>query len=85
MKNKKNKKWFIIALIIIVLLAVGFGGYYFYSSFLFCEDGTLVDGHNDLLEHLKGIEDKEERKKQIDFSLESNIITKEEADELYEY
>lgn len=80
----KNNKLLILALIIVIILAVGFGIYHLYTSYLFSEDGTIVDDHNDLLEHLRGIEDKEERKKQIDFSLKSNIITQEEADQLYE-
>ncbi len=79
----KNKKLLILALIVVIILALGFGVYHMYTSYLFSEDGTIVDGHKDLIEHLKGIEDKEERKKQIDFSLESNIITQEEADQLY--
>lgn len=79
----KNKKILIIAIIIISICAVGFGIYKVYDSYLFDQDGKIVDGHKELIEHLKSIEDEEERKKQIDFSIEQNIITKEEANELY--
>ena len=37
----------------------------------------------DLITHLKSIEDVNERKNQIDFSVQQNIITQEEANELY--
>ena len=76
----KNRKWIII---IIVLLGIVFASIKIYNSYIFNEDGTLSDAKTQLIEHLKSIEDKEERKKQIDFSVESNIITKQEANELY--
>lgn len=79
MKNKR----IIVAVIVILICAVAFGIYKVYDSYLFNQDGTIVDGHKELIEHLKNIEDEEERKKQIDFSIEQNIITKEEANELY--
>ena len=53
------------------------------GDFLFSTDGTVVDGHKDLINHLKNIEDSEERKKEIDYSLSQNIITQEEANNLY--
>jgi len=76
MKNKK---------IIIIICAVGFGilKARYNPNYLYNQDGTIVDGHQELIEHLKSIEDAEERKKQVDFSLEQNIITPEEANELY--
>lgn len=81
---KNNKKMLIIAIIIIIIiLAIGFGICKIHNDYMFNEDGTLSDGHTELLQHLRNIEDKEERKKQVDFSLESNIITQEEAKELY--
>lgn len=79
----KNKKALIILLIVLILLAVILGGYKIATSYLFNEDGTISDGHADLIEHLKSVEDTEERKRQIDFSLEQNIITQEEAANLY--
>lgn len=79
----KNKKLLIIIVSVILLLAIILGVYKVYTSALFNEDGKISDGHSQLIEHLKSIEDKEERKKQIDFSIQSNIITQQEADLLY--
>lgn len=79
----KNKKLFIIIALVIVVLAIILGSLKFRGLFLFNEDGTIVDGHAELIERLKSVEDKDERKRQIDFSLQSNIITQEEANELY--
>lgn len=79
----KNKKLLIIIVSVILLLAIILGVYKVYTSVLFNEDGKISDGHSQLIEHLKSIEDKEERKKQIDFSIQSNIITQQEADLLY--
>lgn len=79
----KNKKMLIIAIICIIILAIFFAILKIRNSYLFNEDGTLSDGHTELIQHLKDIEDKEKRKNQIDFSLESNIITQEEANQLY--
>lgn len=79
----KNKKVIIIFIICLIILAILFATFKIYNSYMFNDDGTLSDGHTELIEHLKSVKDKEERKKQIDFSLESNIITQEEANELY--
>lgn len=79
----KNKKVLIIGIVIIIICAIIFGTYKVRDSYMFNEDGTISDAHGELIEHLKSIEDKEERKKQVDFSLEYNIITQEEANELY--
>jgi len=79
----KNKKILIIAIIIIIISAILFGVYKIYDSYLFNLDGSIVDGHKELIERIKKIEDKEERKNIIDISLEKNFITQEEANELY--
>lgn len=78
----KNKKILIGILILIILCAIGFAVYKYRSSYLFSEDGSIVDGHQDLINHLEKIENAEEKTKQIDFSLEQNLITVEEANEL---
>ncbi len=85
MRKMKDKKIIIIALVIVLVCAIAFGVYKATHSenYLYNQDGTISDEHADLINHLKGIEDKEERKKQVDFSLESNIITQEEANQLY--
>ena len=81
----KNKKVIIILFIALVICAIIFGVFKatHNPNYLYNEDGTISDGHKDLIEHLKNVENDAERKKQIDFSLEQNIITQEEANELY--
>lgn len=81
----KNKKVLLIILIIIAILAIGYGIFKarFNEDYLYNPDGSITDGRTELIEHLKSVEDPEERKKQVDFSLEHNIITQEEANELY--
>ncbi len=81
----KNKKLMIIIFIILAICAIGFGLFRatHNPNYLYNEDGTISDGHQDLIEHLKSVEDDVERKKQVDFSLEQNIITQEEANKLY--
>lgn len=81
----KNKKTIIIVLIILIICAVCFAIFKVTHNpnYLYDEEGTIVDGHKDLLNHLKEIEDSEERKKQIDFSVEQNLITQEEANNIY--
>ena len=81
----KNKKIILIVLVIVLACSIGFGVYKATHSedYLYNQDGTISDGHSDLLKHLREIEDKDERKKQVDFSLQSNIITQEEANQLY--
>lgn len=79
----KNKKLLIISVIVIILVAIIFGTYKIYSSYLFNQDGIITDEHQELIEHLKNIENKDERKNQIDFSVEYNLISQEEANTLY--
>lgn len=81
-----NKKAIIIViLVILVIVAIGFGIFKAThdENYLYNENGTIIDGKSELVNHLKSIEDANERKKQIDFSVEQNIITQEEANELY--
>lgn len=78
-----NKKYIIIAISIIIIIAVLFGIYKIASSYLF-ENGTEIpDAKLELIEHIKSIEDDEERKNQIDYNVEQNLITQQEANELY--
>ena len=79
---KKNKKTIIVC-VIIAIIAIMIGIYNIYSSYLFGDGGYIQDSKAQLIEHIKGIEDKNERKNQIDFSVEQNIITQDEANELY--
>ncbi len=81
-----NKKAIIIIIfVILILLAIGFGIFMatHSSKYLYNLDGTIPDGKKELIDHLKSVEDKNERKNQIDFSVQQNIITQQEANELY--
>ena len=81
-----NKKVIMsIILVILVLVAVVFGVFKatHNENYLYNQDGTVVDGKKDLINRLKSIEDVNERKNQINFSVQQNIITQEEANELY--
>ncbi len=77
-----NKKYIIIAISIIVILAVLFGIYKVVSSYLF-EDGEITDAKLELVNHIKGLDNIEERKKQIDYSISQNLLTEQEAKDLY--
>jgi len=83
MSNKKIL--IIIAVVLLLVCAVVFGIYKatHNEDYLYDSNGNIIDGREELIEHLKDVEDAEERKKQIDFSVESNIITQEEANNLY--
>ena len=81
-----NKKAIIgIILIVLVIVAIIFGIFKatHNENYLYNQDGTIPNGKGALINHLKSIEDTNERKNQIDFSLQQNIITQEEANELY--
>ena len=81
-----NKKVIIsIILVVLIIVAIGFGIFKatHNEDYLYNEDGTIIDGKSELIDHLKSIEDVNERKNQIDFSVQQNIITQQEANELY--
>ena len=78
-----NKK-IIILISIIIILAVIFSFFQIRKSYLFNADNNgIIDGKSELINRLEKIEDKEERKKQIDYSVKQKVITQEEADKLY--
>ena len=81
-----NKKGIIgIIFVILVIVAIGFGIFKatHNEEYLYNQGGTVVDGKKDLIESIKKIENAEERKNKIDFSLEHNILTQQEVNELY--
>ena len=81
-----NKKAIIcIILVILVIVAIGFGIFKatHNENYLYNQDGTISNAKSELINHLKSIEDTNERRNQIDFSIQQNIITQEEANELY--
>lgn len=77
-----KKKYFIIATIIIIILGITMGIINVMSSHLFNLDGSIYNNDNILYEHLKNLEDGEEKKNQIYFWLQCNDITEEQAQEL---
>lgn len=84
--SMNNKKVIIsIILVVLIIVAIGFGIFKatHNEDYLYNEDGTIIDGKSELIDHLKSIEDVNERKNQIDFSVQQNIITQQEANELY--
>ena len=78
-----NKKYIIIAISIIVIIAICFGIYKIASSYMFENRTHITDSKAELIEHIKNINNNEERKKQIDYSVEQNLITQQEANGLY--
>lgn len=79
MKNKKVM--IIISVVLLIVIAIIIGIYKFYSSYMFNEDGTVISNSYNLyygkLNTLSG----DERIKLIEFGVEHNIITRQEADE----
>ena len=83
MNNKKTI--IIVILVILVVCAIGSGIFKatHYENYLYNQDGTITDGKSELINHIKSIEDVNERKNQIDYSVQQNILTQQEANELY--
>ncbi len=82
MKNKKIVVNIII-IIIVVLIAIILGVYTVYTSHLFNSDGTIHNPEQELITHLKSIEDDQSRREAIDHTVNENILTQEQANELY--
>ena len=80
MNNKKTI--IIVILVILVVCAIGFGIFKatHNENYLYNQDGTITDGKSELINHIKSIEDVNERKNQIDYSV---LLTQQEANELY--
>ena len=83
MNNKKTI--IIVILVILVVCAICFGIFKatHNENYLYNQDGTITDGKSELINHIKSIEDVNERKNQIDYSVQQNILTQQEANELY--
>lgn len=83
MNNKKVVIGIILAILVIVAIGFGIFKATHNEDYLYNQDGTVVDGKKDLIESIKKMENAEERKNKIDFSVEHNILTQQEANELY--
>ncbi len=77
------KKKIIVFILAIVIIAICIGVYDVLNSYLFDKDGKIIDSHEELIQHLKDIDDDNERKKQIDYVLEQNLLTEIEAKDIY--
>lgn len=78
----KNKKVAIIFIIIVIIVAILAGIYQVMSSSLFTEDGKIEDGHKEIVEDIKSIEDYDEKKEIVNFFRESNKINEQDAKEI---
>ena len=83
MNNKKTIIIIILTLLVIVAIVFGIFKATHNENYVYNQDGTIQDAKSELINHLKSIEDTNERKNQIDFSVQQNIITQEEANEIY--
>lgn len=81
-----NKKIIIIVLIFIICVsAIAFGIFKatHNENYLYNQNGQIEDSKASLINKLKSVEDKDERKKQVDFALEQNLISQDEANDIY--
>lgn len=78
----KNKKVAIIFIIIVIIVAILAGIYQVMSPYLFTEDGKIEDGHKEIVEDIKSIEDYDEKKEIVNFFRESNKINEQDAKEI---
>lgn len=79
MKNKKVM--IIISVVLLIVIAIIIGIYKFYSSYMFNEDGTVISNSYNLYYEKLNTLSGDERIKLIEFGVEHNIITRQEADE----
>lgn len=85
---ERNKKVIIIIFTVIIICGI-LGGVYAFITTKKVEQnenipsGHVEDGKTQLIEKIKSVQDAEERKRQVDFALQYNIITQEEANRLY--
>ena len=79
MKNKKVM--IIISVVLLIVIAIIIGIYKFYSSYMFNEDGTVISNSYNLYYEKLNTLSRDERIKLIEFGVENNIITRQEADE----
>lgn len=71
----------IISVVLLIVIAIIIGIYKFYSSYMFNEDGTVISNSYNLYYEKLNTLSGDERIKLIEFGVEHNIITRQEADE----
>ena len=84
----KNKKIVIVFIIIVIIVAIITGiikimSYYAFKGSL-KQEIKIDDGDNKLINHLNKIENNEEKKEKVQWYLEANKITEQEAKEILE-
>ncbi len=84
----KNKKIAIAFIIIVLITAILTGIYKIMTSYAFKgrpnQEIKIDDGDNKLINHLNKIENNEEKKEKVQWYLEANKITEQEAKEILE-
>lgn len=83
----KNKKIAIIFIVIVIIVAILTGIYKIMTSYMFKNNNkeiTIEDSENKLIRYLDNIENKEEKREQVELYLEANKITEQEAKEILE-
>lgn len=78
------KKYMVFIIFIIICIAIVIGVNISNNTYIYQEDGTIQDSNGELVNHLKDINNIEEKKNQVQFFLEYNLLTNEEAKELLE-
>lgn len=79
----KNKKIITAVIFIILLMAIALGIYNVCTSYLFDENNSIPDGKGQVINKVKETNDIETKRNMIEFSIEYNIITQEEASKLF--
>ena len=78
-----KKKYIIVVAVIISITAIILGIYTVLSMYIFDENWKVTNGHDELIEGFKSIENTEVRRESIDQAVKYNLITQEEANGLY--
>lgn len=76
------KKYLVFIIFVIIFIAIVIGVNISNNSYIYQEDGTIQDSNGELVNHLRDINNIEEKKNQVQFFLEYNLLTNEEAEEL---
>lgn len=77
-----HKRYMILVILIIIFIAIIIGIKISNNSYIYEEDGTIQDSHGELIDHLKNLNNIEEKRNQVQFFLEYNLLTNEEAEEI---
>lgn len=77
-----HKRYMVLVILIIILIAILIGIKISNNSYIYEEDGKIQDSHKELVEHLKNLNNIDDKKNQVQFFLEYNLLTDEEAEEI---